>query len=65
MTGFIILAVLAFGLCCIVKWLNKHVAPRIIRYQRDQRIETAIRYGMYDDEAAERIARQIEEEQRR
>jgi hypothetical protein len=62
MIGFIILAAMCYGIYRATKWFYDTIAPSIWRRERDRRIETAMRYGMYDAEAAERIAKQIERE---
>ncbi|NEA56398.1 hypothetical protein G3I60_20170 [Streptomyces sp. SID13666] len=62
MTGFIVLAVVTFGLYCFVKWYRRYVVPYLIRTarkKRDRQIETALRYRMYDMQAARRIGRRM------
>lgn len=57
----VVLAVLAFAAYKAWKWWEK-VANNIYRRERERKIETAIRFGLADAEAAERISRRIQEE---
>lgn len=59
----ILLVIIGLG---VYGWhkFNTTVGARIAARQRDKQIETAIRLGMRDAEATDRIARRIIEEER-
>ncbi|MFJ5234527.1 hypothetical protein ACIQBJ_32065 [Kitasatospora sp. NPDC088391] len=64
--GAIAFMTVFLGIPGLIIWglhkLATKYGPGIEARRRDREIETGIRYGMYDAEAAERIARKIRDE---
>lgn len=60
--GGLYLLILIGGFFALVWWFERKFGAKFRQKQRDNRIEAAMRYGMYDAEAQERIAKKLMEE---
>lgn len=63
MFGFLILLVFFGTPIALFFWFERKYGNGIRQRQRDRQIETAMRLGLRDAEAQERIARKIRDEQ--